>query len=78
MTGDEIGIPDKAEWEADPVKAGRKYVRAVALELFGDDASKLTIGESPTGNFSLTGPTELVDRLTEELARRKPSGPAAD
>jgi hypothetical protein len=77
MAGDEIGIPDRAEWEADPVKAGRKYVRTVAVELFGDDASRLEIGESPTGDFSLTGPTEMVDRLTEELARRRPTGPAA-
>lgn len=78
MTGDPIGIPDKAEWEANPAKAGRKYVLAVAAELFGDDAKRLTIGESPTGDFSLTGPTELVDRLTEELAKRRPSSPTTD
>jgi hypothetical protein len=78
MASDEIGIPDRAEWEANPSKAGRKYVRAVALELFGPDANKLEIGESPTGDFSLTGPTEMIDQLTEELARRRPASPDAD
>lgn len=74
MASDNIDPPNAAEWEKNPDLAGRKYVLAVAAELFGADARKLEIGESAFGDFSLTGPTEMVDRLTKELALRKASG----
>lgn len=74
MASDNIDPPNAAEWESNPALAGRKYVLAVAAELFGADARKLEIGESASGDFNLTGPTEMVDRLTKELARRNVGG----